>query len=273
MKTASSMKTRLLPLLPFIALTAAFAAEPQPLLTTPGKVLIDDDFSAPTLSKTWDARHRSGVDESSAHPQSFSIVDGALRCVAQGHTERTPSVLARLAGRDVTVHFAAKFTEAGVLTLVIDGENAAFGGKTHLFKLELRPDRLTIFQKRGTADSKHAQVAANRKARAAGEKIATATAEQLADTDHYRTEEIAARPMRFAVGEWHEVLLEVSGHEIVAQVDDQPPLFATATVADAEKHRMFFGISGRGTALIDNVRVTENIRRADWEQIKAKLSK
>lgn len=231
-------------------------------MTVPGKVLVAEDFSGPSLPKAWNARLQA---------ECFRIVDGALRCEARPGTERTPCVITRLSARDVTVGFTAKFTEAGVLVLVIDGENPSFGGKTHLIKLELRTDRVTLFQKRGSAESKRLQTAANRKARAADEKIPQVTPEQLADDDFYRTEAIASAPLRFGVGEWHNVLLEISGNEIVAQVDAQPPLFAMATVADAAKSRMFFGISGRGTALIDNVCASENSRRVDWPETKARI--
>jgi len=48
-------------------------------------------------------------------------------------------------------------------------------------------------------------------------------------------------------------------------------LLARATVADAEKNRMFFGISGRGIALLDNVSATEERAARRLAEIKAKL--
>ena len=34
-------------------------------------------------------------------------------------------------------------------------------------------------------------------------------------------------------------------------------------------HSLVLGLTGRGTVLIKNVRISENSRRADWQQVKA----
>ena len=39
------------------------------------------------------------------------------------------------------------------------------------------------------------------------------------------------------------------------------------------KNRIGLGLTGHGTVLINRVRISENTRRADWEQVKAKLAK
>ena len=72
------------------------------------------------------------------------------------------------------------------------------------------------------------------------------------------------------MGDWHDVLLEVSGNELVAQVNGEK-LFATALEADSMKNRIGVGFTGRGTVLIDRVRISENTRRADWAEVKARL--
>ena len=50
---------------------------------------------------------------------------------------------------------------------------------------------------------------------------------------------------------------------------DGERLFATSTVADSMKNRIGLGLTGRGTVLIKNVRISENSRRADWQEVKA----
>ena len=232
------------------------AAEPQPLMTTTGKTLVSEDFSAPGLPKTWDAR---------SAPQCFSVVDGALRCDSGLAKEHTPFVVVRLPAHDVTVRFSAKFEKAGTIFLAVDGHSDAFGSNTHLIRLALTPTQATLDQKRGSPESKAAITVLNRKARADGEKIAQPTAGQLADASFYRTEELAVKPVNFGVGEWHDVLFEVSGNDLVLHFDDQPPIIAKATVADAAKSRLVFMVSGRGAALFKNVRASENTRRADWK--------
>ncbi len=125
-------------------------------------------------------------------------------------------------------------------------------------------------QKRGGPASKRVVGEAMKTARAARKPIAVPTPEQLADQTFFRTEELAAAPLDCPVGQWHDVLLEINGNELVAQVDGHA-LLATATVADAQKSRVGIGLTGRSTLLIDDFRILANTRRPDWEQVKAKL--
>ena len=55
-------------MLPFLA----SAAELQPLMTVPGKLLLSEEFSGPALPADW---------QPGGQPESFSIVDGALHGV------------------------------------------------------------------------------------------------------------------------------------------------------------------------------------------------
>jgi hypothetical protein len=52
---------------------------------------------------------------------------------------------------------------------------------------------------------------------------------------------------------------------------DGDALVATSKFADSEKSRIGLGFTERGTVLIDHVRISENTRRPDWEQVKATL--
>jgi hypothetical protein len=257
------MKTRLLSLLLLCsAILAARGEELQPLLTTTGKTLVTEDFSGTEIPKSFFTL------ESAA---SFSMADGALQAVSRaGQTQSTHGVL-KVTGHDITVAFAMKFVVPGNLCLGFDGYKKTFNGNTHLVRFSITPDRVAWDEHRGGPESKHAVADANRAARAAKQSLPQQTAEQLADPEHFRIEDLAARPFHCSPGEWHQVLLEVSGNELVAQVDGQK-LAATAVEADSMKSRLGIGLTGRGTVLIKNMRISENTRRADWQDVKAKLA-
>jgi hypothetical protein len=172
---------------------------------------------------------------------------------------------------DLTVAFAMKFVAPGTLYLGVDGYKEQFKGNTHLVRFSLAPDRMAWDQHRGGPESKQAVGEAMKAARAAKQALPTPMAGQLADPSFFRIEELAARPVTFAVGEWHHVLLEISGNELVAQVDGQK-LAATAAEADSMKNRIGFGLTGRGTVLLKDLRISESQRRADWQEVKAKLA-
>jgi hypothetical protein len=247
-----------------ILAAAAREAEPQPLMTRPGETLVSEDFAGATIPATFRTLRT---------PDSFRVVDGALQLASRPGQQSATHGAFLVQARDLTVAFSVKFQQAGTLYIGVDGYKEEFKGNTHLLRFSLTPTpgRIAWDQMRGGPESKRAVGEAAKAARAAKQPIPKATAEQLADPKFIRIEELAAKPIACAVGDWHQVLLEINGNELVAQVDGQT-LIATATVADAMKNRIGVGLTGRGTALIDNVRICENRRRADWEQVKANLA-
>jgi hypothetical protein len=246
----------------FLLLASAHGAEPQPLMTRPGRVLVSEDFAGATIPATFRTLRT---------PDSFSVVDGALQLLSRPGQQSATHGAFMVRAHDLSVAFSVKFMKAGTLYVGVDGYKEDFKGNTHLVRFSLTPERIVWDQHRGGPKSKRAVAEAAKAAREAKQPIPKATAEQLADPTFFRIEELAAKPIECAVGDWHHVLLELSGNELVAQVDGQT-LVATATVADTMKNRIGVGLTGRSTALIDNVRVWENSRRSDWEQVKAGLA-
>jgi len=241
---------------------SARAADIPPLLTTTGKSLINEDFSGAALPATLRTLNS---------PDGFRAAAGALEIISQAGQERSTHGVIMVSGRDLTVAFSVKFTKPGALYIGIDGYKESFKGNTHLVRFSLTPERMAWDQKRGGPESKLAVGEAAKAARSAKQPIPQPTPEQLADPNFFRTEELAARNIRSPVGEYHQVLLEVSGNELVAQVDGQT-LLATATEADTMKNRIGIGLTGRCTVILDEVRVWENARRDDWQAVKSKLT-
>lgn len=255
MKTLLSLCAALLP-------TLVCASEPQPLMTQPGKLLLSEDFSGPELPAGW---------QPGGQANAFSIVDGALRGVCAPGDGHGPAIGAPIEGRNVTIRFAMKYVQSGNFLFLLDGQSQ-FGGAAHLLRVGLSPKLVVVQQDRGSTKSKLAQKVEKDKAAKAGVKAPTPTPGQLADPQFYRTERLAAQPREIADGQWHEVLVEVNGPEVVVQVDDGAPLVATSPVLDAGKSRVVFLVGGAATVLIDRVKVWENSPRADWGERKAKLA-
>ncbi len=251
--------------IPFIILLLTCAtrgAELSPLLTTPGKVLLTEEFTGSEIPPTFRT-----LDSAA----SFSIVDGALQAVSRAGQERSTHGVFMVKAHDLTMSFAMKFVAPGVLYIGVDGYKEEFKGNTHLVRFSVNPEHMAWDQHLGGPEQKHAVSEANRAARAAKQPIPKATPEQLADPDRFWIQGLASRTIKCATGEWHQVMIEVSGNELVAQVDGNV-VVATAKFADAMKNRIGVGFTERGTVLIDHVRITENTRREDWEQVKTKLA-
>ncbi len=248
------MKLRTLAFL--VGAIVARGADLQPLITTTGKTLVAEDFSAAEIPATFRTL------ESAA---SFSIVEGALEAVSRAGQERSTHGAFMVKAHDLTIAFSVKFIAPGSLFIGVDGYKEEFKGNTHLVRFSLTPERMAWDEHRGGPESKHAVGEAMKAARKAKQPVPNATAEQLADPSFFHIEDLTSREIVCAAGEWHDVLLEVSGNELVAQVDGEK-LRATATVADAMKNRIGLGLTGRGPVLIDRVRISENARRADGEK-------
>jgi hypothetical protein len=242
--------------------SSTLAAELQPLMTTPGKVIVSEDFAGETIPKTF---RPTGPRE------AFRIVDGGLEIGFVPDQEKSTHGVFATPVHNLSMAFSVKFEKPGSLFIGVDGYKESYKGNTHLTRFALTPERMVWDQKRGGPESKKAVGEAMKAARAAKQPLPKPTPEQLADPNYFRTEELAAKPIDCAVGKWHEVLLEVNGNELVAQVDGQT-LVATATENDSMKNRIGIGMTGRATILIDNVRIWENTRRADWDAVKAKLT-
>ena len=223
-------------LLPLLA-TATFAETAKPLL--------DETFAAPTMPAKW----RPG-----GRPNSFSIVEGALRGVAQPDDAHGPSISVPIEGRDLSVQFRVKFAAPGYFLFLIDGDSQ-FGGQAHLLRFALDGNFMQLAQDRGSLESKAAQKAEKDAAAKTGGKPAAPTKEQLADPKFYRTESLNRQPAK-AGEEWHTVKLELRGNEVAAQVDSLPAMSAKGTVLDAKKSSLVFLVGHSGDVRLDDVKVS-----------------
>ena len=234
-------------MIPRSLLIGALCAAPS-ASAAPGELLLDESFSSPTLPAKWQPGGR---------PNCFSIVDGALRGVAQPDDAHGPAIGVPIEGRNLSVQFRVKFAQPGYFLFLIDGDSQ-FGGQAHLLRLALTAGGLQLAQDRGSLASKQEQAAAREAAQKAGTKLPPPTQEQLADPKFYRTESLAKQPAKPTDGEWHRVSIELHGNEVVAQMDDAPALRGTGTVLDVKKSRLVFLVAQSGDVRIDDVRASEN---------------
>ena len=236
-----------------ILLSCVHAAdELRPRLTAPVKQLLDESFSSTTLGKPC---------EPGGRPGSFSVVDGALQGVCSADDHQGPAIAVPLNGRNFTIGFRFKYAKPGYFLFLLDGESQ-FGGAAHLLRVSLAPGQMAIQQDRGEPASHLAQGKEKREADKAGRVLPPPTKEQLEDPKFYRVEKLAAQAAKTGDGQWHNVLIEQNGNDVLMQLDDLPPLSATGTVLDAKKSRIVFLVGQAGTVLVDDVKVWENLRAA-----------
>jgi len=250
-------------------LTAATLSggEPAPLISQPGRVLLEENFAGAALPKNWQPGGR---------PHSFTIVDGALQGQCPADDGHGPSIGVPLEGHNWTIQFSMRSVKPGVMLLLVDGESQ-YGGAAHLLRFASHGDGTALQQDRGTLESKQQQAKARAQATAEGRKVPPPTAPQLADPKFYRTEPLATNPAKLQDGKWHTVLIEIRGNDVVAQVDGTLTLRAKGTVLDVKKSRLVFLVGAAGCVQFDNVKVWENeplaVSGSRWQQQAAEDAK
>lgn len=207
--------------------------------------LVEETFSGDSLPEKW---------EPGGRPNSFSILDGALRGVAQPDDGHGPSIGLPITGHDLTVDFDVKLAKPeSYFLFLIDGDSQ-FQGQAHLLRFAANGEKLQLMQDRGDTASKRAQ---KKERDAQGGKRIPPTKEQLADPSFYRIERLASQSATPNDGRWHHVRIQLRGNEVTARFDRGPEFSATGTVLDVPKSRIVFLVGNAGDVRIDNVRISD----------------
>ena len=211
-----------------------------------GKLILDEDFSNPTLPAHWDYL---------GEPNSFKIVNGVLEGTSKPGDTNAPSVVIPIEGHNLVVEFRCRFVKKGYFLFIADGDGQ-FGGEAHLLRFALSGDSAQLAQDRGSLDSKKEQQVIKDQAKKEGKPLPTPTKEQLADPKFYRIETLARKTLSIGT-DWHKVRLELNGNQVAAQIDNQPPLKANATVVNVRKTKLVILLSKDADVEIDDLKVGE----------------
>lgn len=209
------------------------------------RVLIDQAFDGKAMPANWEPGGRK---------DSFSIVDGSLRGVAQPNDSHGPSIGVPIKGRNLQIEFDIKSAKPqGYFLFLLDGDSQ-FKGQAHLLRMAVTAKQIQIMQDRGDPASKKAQ---KKQRDANGGKRVPPTKQQLDDPTFYRVERLAKQAAKPNDGNWHHIKITVSENEVTAQFDKKVPLTTTGTVLNVAKSRVVFLVGQSGDMRIDNVKVTE----------------
>jgi hypothetical protein len=163
----------------------------------------------------------------------WEIVDGALRGAELPDDKHAAVIKRALPFRNLVVQFSFKFEGGKRIALSMDG-------KGHVCRVTLTPQGFAL-QRDVAKDS--------------GEK-ATILGKGTID---------------FKAGEWHTMLVEVQGKELLAQVDDKVFAFGEHAGIDVDKASIGLPLGGE-SVLFDDIRVWEAQPNPEWAANKEKLS-
>ncbi len=161
------------------------------------------------------------------------VADGALKGSEVAEDNHAAVIKRALPFHNIVVQFSFKFEGAKRAALSMDG-------KGHVCRVNLTPQGFAL-QRDVAKDS--------------GEKPAV----------------LGKGALDFKAGEWHTMLVEVLGKEMLAQVDDKVFAFGEHTGIDQEKASIGFPVSGE-SVVFDDVRAWEAQPNPDWAANKQKLA-
>jgi len=162
----------------------------------------------------------------------FELVDDALK-VAEVPADAHHPAVSRKAELDCAViQFRFKFEGAGWLGF-------AFDGKEHVARCILRPDSFEVLKMTGIGGTT-------------------------------KGESIDRKPMKFEQGKWYTIAIEISGKEMLANIDDTHFAFGEKAGVETAKTRFEF-ISGGQFAWFDDLKIWKGEPDPKWAQKKAVL--
>jgi hypothetical protein len=163
----------------------------------------------------------------------WEIVDGTLKGTELPSDNHAAVIKHPLPARNVVLQFSFQFNGARSLAL-------SFDGKGHVCRVTLSPTGFQVVRN---------------VPKDGGEKPAI----------------LGKGAIDLKAGEWHALLVEIQGREMLAQVDDKVFAFGENDGIDLQKTTFGFPTGGESIR-IDDVRVWEATPNPDWPSLREKLA-
>lgn len=169
-------------------------------------------------------------------PGSWTIADGALKGVEKAEDKHGAVLRRPQKFRDAIIHYDFKLDGAKGTTLSIND------AKEHVCRVLLRSGAMVV---------------------------------RKDDHDHDgpdKAVEFETKQVPLKAGEWHTLVVELHGSEMLATLDGKYTAFGGHELLNCEKANFGFTVAGDGV-LFRNVQVWEALPNSDWPAKKAELEK
>lgn len=222
------------------------AADKQPILGQPGKVLFEDDFSRDKMPPKW--RLGKGF---------WEISDGVVVAAENpdDHHGAYAYVDPRFVWKDIVAEFSFKFDGSTGCHFMMEDSTYKEAHAGHIIRATITPTSANL------ADSKFGSMK--------NEIFEKMKNPQTTDDEKKKIQaSIKDKSASFKIalepGKWHQARVEVVGDEMLLSIDCQPVgYFKSEGVDHPTKNMIGFTIGGKSTQL-DNVKIWEATLRDDW---------
>lgn len=230
-------------LAPLTILQAADAPKLEPILSKRGDVIFSDSFDGP-MKPEWQPGMKT----------RFTVIDGALNgqpatAEDQGkahdkqHDGSSPAIQLNVPTGDCIVHYAFKISDKINAQHLTFNDGTSVTGTGHISSLQLHfRTGASLAKKKNT--------------------------KKPGDID----EVLASNEWKPKPGEWHQVLQEMRGEEVVVQIEGGPTLIAKHPRFAMAKTWLSLSTWGSGgTVSYDDVQIWKAEAYPQWESTRAKL--
>ena len=223
----------------------ARAAESEPLLAVPGKVLFEDDFARDAMAPKWAAKGKWTVAGGAAQGEEIPGGSGAT-CKAEP----------RFTYHDIVAEYDFKFDATKLIHLEMKDKDYTKTHTGHICCVSIYPGEIRLSDyKNGTMENGNYERLADK---------------SLSKEERVRLrEELLAKhtrlyPFTVEKGRWHRARLEIVGDEMLLSIDGNPVAYLRAPGVD-HATRNIFGFASRGKAThLRNVRIREATANPGW---------
>jgi hypothetical protein len=229
----------------------ASAADNQPVLGTPGKLLFEDDFARSEMPPKW--RVGKGL---------FEIHDGVVTAAEKPEDKHGAYayVNPRIPYKDIVAEFSFKFDGGKACHFMMEDGNYKGSHAGHIIRATITPATVQL------ADSKFGGM---KNEIFEKNKDPKTTAEEKKQIQASIKDKSAAFKLVLDLAKWHQARVEVVGDEMLISIDGKPAGYLKSEgVNHPTKNMIGFTINGQSTQL-DNVKVWEATAASDWSSRRA----
>ena len=229
-------------------------ADKLPVLSRPGKLLFEDDFSRTEMPPKW----RLGKGFWEIHNGTVVAAENP-----EDHHGAYAYVEPRFPYKDIVAEFDFKFDGSTGCHFMMEDSNYKGAHAGHIIRATITPTTANVADSKfgGMKNEIHDKM-----------KDPSTTEDEKKKLQESIKDKSATYKIALDVTKWHQGRVEVVGDEMLLTVDSRPVAYIKSEgVNHPTKNMIGFTIAGKSTQL-DNLKVWEDTVRTDWPKNRADLT-
>jgi len=234
-----------------LAFSAASAADTESLLSRPGKLLFEDDFSRSKMEPKW-----------TLGKGAYLVEDGVAKLVEDRSADHGPAMKAapRFPYKDIVAEYSIKPEASKVSHIEMKDRSYKGSHVGHIATVSITPVSLKLSDyKLGVMKNEYYDKLCDTKL--SGEEKQKIKDSLKAFAPGF--------PIKLDLTQWHQVRIELVGDEMLVNIDGKPAGYLKSEgISHPTKDTFEFSTRGKAT-LLDNVKVWEAVPSPEWPSRRA----